>query len=79
MVSPADEFQSLLNQREMAAFRGMTILKTVRDFWEAQDFDSAKAAIDRALSDYEAADRKVSQFRQTHKGASPNGNRTAAA
>ena len=78
---PAAEFQHLLNLRENAAYRAVSVIKTVRDFWEAQDFDSVKAALDRALADYEKAEAVLAHFKKkNHKLCSGenHGNRDAA-
>lgn len=78
-TDPAAEFQHLLNQRELAAIRAVSVIKTVLDFWEAQDYTAAKASLERARRDYQEADARVTNFRKTHKGARHHGNSTAAA
>lgn len=63
-MSPAVEFRHLLNQREMAAVRAVSVIATALDFWEAQDYTAAKASLERARRDYQEADARVTNFRK---------------
>jgi len=71
------EFQRLYNQREMAAYRMVGAVQAVVRFFEAQEFDLAEDSLREALAVYEAADRRITQFWNTHKGEF-HGNSTAA-
>jgi hypothetical protein len=72
------EFERLCNKRELAAYRMVGVVKTVISFFEAQNYDHALAALKDARAEYDAADRKITEFHNAHKENSTNGYRTAA-
>lgn len=76
---PAAEFQHLLNQKDMAAYRCVAVLGVVLDFWEAQDYDCAKAQLERARANFQEAEARIAEFRkQNSLGETRHGNRSAA-
>ena len=79
LPNPAAEFEHLLNQRELAAARAVSVIGQVLDFWEAQDYDSAKAQLERARAEFQEADARVIKFRKSYsKGENSHGNRNVA-
>lgn len=79
VADPAAEFQSLLDQRELAAVRVVGAVDSVISFWEAQDYDTALAVLKHARDEYNAADRRISEFHKSLKGENTrHGNSTAA-
>ena len=75
----AEEFRRLSEQRELAAYRAVAAVKTILDFFEAQDFASAEASLRRVRSDFDEAECRLAQFLNTHKGELRHGNRRATA
>jgi hypothetical protein len=73
------EFSRLCDKRELAAYRLVGTVSTVINFFEAQEYDLALAALKNARADYDAADRKITEFHNAHKEPKSDGNHTAAA
>lgn len=59
------EFQRLLNQRDLAAYRVVAAVKSVLDFFEAQDFASAERSLRKARSEFDQAEDRLHQFRNS--------------
>lgn len=81
--NPAAEFEHLLNQRDLAAYRVVAVVKVVLDFFEGQDFASAEAQLRRIRKEYDEADAKLNHFRAAlklnSKGETRHGNSSAIA
>ena len=65
MANQAALFHSLLNQRDLAAYRLVAAVETVLRFWEAQDYESARALLERSRTEFECADARINQFCQS--------------
>ena len=65
MANQAALFHSLLNQRDLAAYRAVSVISTVIDFWETQDFESALAQLKRARADFQEAEARIAEFRKS--------------
>jgi hypothetical protein len=74
----AEQFRQLLERRELAAYRAVSVISTVIDFWEAQDYDAALIQLQRAQNEFKEADSLVTQFRKSHQGEITHGNSSAA-
>lgn len=72
------EFQRLYDTREIAAYQLVGAVETVLQFFEAQDFDQAEAALKRALASYQQADSAVTDFLNSKKENSAHVHDTAA-
>lgn len=85
MADALAEFQRLQQQRDLAAYRAVSQIRMVIDFFEAQDYDSALAQLKKADAEFQETDQRITEFLQSHqlqisqlKENSINGNRTAA-
>lgn len=75
----ATEFQRLLEARDLAAYRAVSAIGQVVDFFEAQDYESALALLKKVRAEFQEADRRVHQFRKSTKGETTrHGNRSTA-
>jgi predicted negative regulator of RcsB-dependent stress response len=63
----ADLFARLVQQRDLAAYRAVSTIQVVLDFFEAQDFESAQRALRNSLAEFRQADERITAFRTTHK------------
>ena len=61
------EFQRLYQKRELAAYRAVSAIQTVVDFWEAEDFPSSIALLRKVRADYQKADREMDRFLEKHQ------------
>ncbi len=61
----AVEFRRLLEQRDLAAYRLVAAIETVIRFWEAQEYDQALALLVRARAEFERAEARINQFRNS--------------
>jgi len=76
----AAEFQRLCDQRDLAAYRAVSVISSVIDFWEAEDYPSALAQLQRARAEFLEAEARITKFRkspQIQKGEHSHGNRSA--
>lgn len=64
-ADPAAEFERLLELRDLAAYRAVSVIQMVLDFFEAQDFSSAEQMLSGAREEFRAADERVNLFQQT--------------
>jgi predicted negative regulator of RcsB-dependent stress response len=74
-------FASLLEQRDLAAYRAVAAIETAVLFWEAQDFEAAFAQLERARADFQQAQERITEFHQSHPRppqGEHHGNRSAA-
>jgi hypothetical protein len=69
MNDPASEFERLLQLRDLAAYRAVSVIQMVLDFFEAQDYESAVNMLDKARAEFDQADLRVVQFRKTLESA----------
>ena len=72
------EFQRLCEKRDLAAYRAVGAIGAVIDFFEAQDYASALASLKQAREEFREADSLVTEFLNSKKENSTDGNRTAA-
>lgn len=56
---PRTQLAILLERRDLAAYRAVSKIKLVLDFWEAQDFENAEIILRSALAEFDEADRNV--------------------
>jgi hypothetical protein len=78
LVWSATEFQRLLEARDLAAYRAVSAIAQVVDFFEAQDYENALALLKKVRAEFQEADQRVHQFRKSSKGETTrHGNRTA--
>jgi len=74
MNDPRTQLTTLLERRDLAAYRAVSKIQMVLQFWEAQDFENAEQLLRSALTEFEDADRKVNQLYEQYK---PNEKRPA--
>lgn len=60
---PAGEFERLLQLRDLAAYRAVSAIQMVLDFFEALDYESAENMLTKARDEFRAADERVNKFR----------------
>jgi predicted negative regulator of RcsB-dependent stress response len=77
MNNTAAIFQKLCDQRDLAAYRVVAAVRSVLDFFEAQDFASAEDSLRRARAEYDEADARLNEFRNSLQGEK-HGHSTAA-
>lgn len=77
MPDSAAHFARLMELRDMAAYRAVSVIGTVIDFFEAQDFDSALEQLKRARAAFHEADRRVTEFYETHQLPKTTGEKSA--
>lgn len=78
-MESAAAFESLCNQRDLAAYRLVGAVQGVLHFWEARTFDESFASLRRAYAEFEQADARISEFHKSHTGElKSHGNRSAA-
>lgn len=63
MSNPRAEFERLLQKRDCAAYRAVSQIQMVLDFFEALDFESAAATLKKSLEDFRAANQQIEEFR----------------
>jgi hypothetical protein len=63
MTDPAGEFERLLQLRDLAAYRAVSAIQMVLDFFEALDFESAQRMLSKARDEFREADERVNHFR----------------
>lgn len=50
---------TLLERRDLAAYRAVSKIQMVLQFWEAQDYENAEQLLRSALAEFEDVDRKI--------------------
>lgn len=87
MADPARtlaEFQSLCDQRDLAAYRVVAAVEMALSFWEAATFAESYDTLKRARDDYYAVHERIAQFHRNRSqvlnssGGNHDGHRTAA-
>jgi hypothetical protein len=78
MSDPAAAFRTLLEKRDLAAYRAAAAVSMVIHFWEAQDYDAAFTSLKRAHDEFKSAESRVNDFLKSLKGEKKHGHRTAA-
>lgn len=79
MTDRIAEFQRLLQQRDLAAYRVVSATQVAIDFFEAEDYESALALLKKSQEAFRQADGKINAFTKSHlKEKSKHGNRPAA-
>lgn len=61
---PRTQLTILLERRDLAAYRAVSKIKLVLDFWEAEDFENAENILRSALAEFDEADQKVTALYQ---------------
>ena len=67
MTDPRAQLATLIERRDLAAYRAVSKIKLTLDFWEAEDFENAEKLLRSALAEFEDADRKVTELYEQYK------------
>jgi hypothetical protein len=73
------EFQRLLQQRDLAAYRVVSATQVVIDFFEAQDYESALELLKKSQEAFRQADQKINAFTKSHLKKASTKSKTEAA
>jgi hypothetical protein len=64
------EFNRLCQMRDLAAYRAVAAIQIVVDSFEAQDYQTAFTQLQKARSEFQEAEQRISEFHNSHKGDS---------
>lgn len=64
MNDPRTQLEKLLERRDLAAYRAVSKIQMVLQFWEAEDFENAENILRSALAEFDEADQKVNALYQ---------------
>jgi hypothetical protein len=64
------EFTRLCQMRDLAAYRAVAAIQIVVDSFEAQDYQTAFTQLQKARSEFQEAEQRISEFHNSHKGDS---------
>jgi hypothetical protein len=59
---PRTQLVTLFERRDLAAYRAVSKIHMVLQFWEAEDFENAEQLLRSALAEFEKADQNVNQL-----------------
>jgi hypothetical protein len=62
------EFNRLCQSRDLAAYRAVATIQIAVDSFEAQDHKTALAQLQKARAEFQETERRISEFRNSHKG-----------
>lgn len=65
-VASLAEFQSLMEKRELAAFRCVSAVKVALCWFEAELYQNTEEHLRRAVAEFDAADQAILAFHKKH-------------
>jgi hypothetical protein len=70
MTNVLSEFNRLCQMRDLAAYRAVAAIQIVVDFFGGQDYQAALTQLQKARAEFQEAERRISEFHNSHEGDS---------